>query len=399
MIIIKLMRYLFGFVRFRVYADYPERLLNLLGRKEIPFWNVARNGSFIEADMRVRDYLIIRKTLKNTGIRTSVIKKSGAPFFIRKYKHRFGIPCGIAVFLVGLKVMTLFIWNINIVGNERISSDDLKNALYELGVKEGSLIGNINTRRLTAQLKLKSEEIAWSAVNIEGSVLTLQIDETLDTEKTPTEPSNLIASSDGLVTVIHVTNGTLKVKVGQTVRKGDLLASGVSEYKYGKHHFVRSSGEVIARTTEKLTVRVPKEQSYKYRTGKVITKRVLYTPFFEFPLYLFNPDYQYDTVIREKCVYANDAYIPIKIKCVDCYELLEKKVTVSDEVAERQAYQRLDELEKEKLPSAVIISRKVYKTVDDSGVILTVNYICEKNIAKEEKILFDTVISSGYVLQ
>lgn len=391
MLFIKILRYILGFVRFRIYGEFPERLINQLGKNEIAIWNIEKKGEYIEADIFKKDYFNIRKLKLKNKSRTRVVKRYGLPFTMRRYKNRSGMAIGFFIFVVALGLFSNFIWNITVTGNTHIEEEKIIKALSKYGLYEGVKIDSVDTRKLPSKLMLEVEGIAWATINIEKTVANVEITETEKAEVETTEPSNLVASQDGTVTMLLITHGTKKVKVNQTVRKGDLLVSGIVEYKNGSFDFVRSAGEIIARTNEKIVVEIPYLQEYSIRTGRVVSRSVLSTPFFDLPLFLGNVNYQNEKVIKTTRISNDKYYIPFDLITADYYEIVKKRVEISEEQAEEKGMAELEYLETEQLKDANIISKKINVKSDDKKLILIAEYICEKNIAVEEKILFSTV--------
>ena len=389
MIFVKLFRYLLGFVRIKIIGEFPERLLNGLSANGISVWNISKKNDCIELNVFARKYSKIKRIRKSE--RTRIIKKHGLLFVLSKYRMRYGMVVGAIVFFVLLAVMSNFIWNVKIVGNVKISNEELMQAIKKIGLSEGIPVSSLDTRTMPSMLKLEVEDIAWAAVNIDGSVATVEITERVKADVESTEPSNLISNQDGMVVAVKVISGSLKVKVGDTVRKGDLLASGVVEYKYGKFDFVRAAGEVICRTRDKIEIEIPYEQIYTVRTGKVETRRFLVTPFTNTPLFWSGVDYDCETRTKYGRIEANGNYIPIEIITVYYYELAEQRREVDDETALGLAEAELQKKEEDMLKYAKILSKETKITRTDTGIKLTAQYVCEKNIAFEEKMLFGTV--------
>ncbi len=391
MFFIKFLRYFIGFVRFRIYSEFPERMINQLGKNEIAVWNIVKKENYIEADMFKKDYLNIRSYKMKNRAKTKVITRHGLPFILKKYKARAGLLVGFLIFIFCILMFRNYIWNITVSGNEKIDSNSIVKALNDLGLKEGVQIKSVDTRKLPSQLKLKLDGIAWATINIEGTVANVEITESVKAEIEGKEPSNLIASQDGTVTMLLITGGTKKVKVNQTVRKGDLLVSGIVEYKNGSSHFVRSTGQILARTNEKIIIEVPFEEEYIMRTGKVVTKSVLKTPFFNLPLFLGDVNFQYEKVLKEEKISNGNYYLPFVKISADCYEIIKNTIILSQEQAEERGNAKLEYQESELLKDAKILAKTVNTELKDDRLIVIGEYICEKNIAVEEKILFGTV--------
>lgn len=56
----------------------------------------------------------------------------------RKYRKRVGIVAGILLFFGILAFLGNFVWTIEVVGNETVSSDEILDFLKEEGLKIGS---------------------------------------------------------------------------------------------------------------------------------------------------------------------------------------------------------------------------------------------------------------------
>ncbi len=391
MLVIKLLRYLLGFVRIRITGDCPERLLTLMNGNEISAWSISSVTSGVEVSLYARDYRRLRQMRRRLGLRLTITARGGLPFMLDGFKYRFGIPTGLLIFIIGCIVFPKYAWNVRVTGNSEISSRALYTALRELGVREGAKISSLDTARLPSQLMLRVDGIAWCAVNIEGTRVTVEITESVRAELEGKEPSNLIAERDGTVVRVSVTGGALKTRVGATVQRGELLVSGIVDYKNGGSGLVRSAGSIFARTREKITVRSDRSLTYTRRTGKSLLRRVLKTPFVDIPLFLGDPDFEYERQSVEKRLETAQGYLPISLITACFYETETRTVLLSDEQAERAALEKLEKREREVFAEGKIIERALSFVRDSDGVTLTADYICEINIAREEKLLIGTV--------
>ena len=391
MIFLIIFRYIFGYVRFKISSDYPEKAINIIKNAGITIWNIRKNGNDISANVWYRDYKKILNLCFTKNSVITIVAKRGIIFSLQKYKMRYGFLLGAVLFMISLFILPEYVWNINIYGNKDIKTNQILSALNELGVYEGAKINKIDARTIPSELKLKISDIAWVAVNIEGAVANVEITERVIADVEDTEPSNLIASQDGCVVSIKSLSGTSKVKVGQTVRKGDLLVSGVLEFKNGKNEFTRSHGEIICRTREKITVKIPYEQKSIIRTDKVKSRAVLSTPFFDLPLFLEPIKYSYQKYINTNLIEYNNNYVPIRIITAKFYETKENIIMIDEDTALILAENELKQREDTLLSNAKIVAREVKIIKNNDAVSLKAEYICEKNIAFEEKIIFGTV--------
>ena len=119
-------------------------------------------------------------------------------------------------------------------------------------------------------------EISWVSAELTGTRLTIHLRENdgiLKAETEPETPCELTAGTDGTVTRIIVRNGKARVKVGDTVKAGDVLVSGElplydDSETLVKTNKVHADAEVYARTVKTVTWKIPDTEEIRARTGK-----------------------------------------------------------------------------------------------------------------------------------
>ena len=93
-----LYRFAVGFIEAEFSGDVAEVILNICAKNGISLWNIKRKGEKIRCCITVRDFKALPRIAKNSGIRVHILKRLGLPFFINRYKKRFGIPVGAVIF-------------------------------------------------------------------------------------------------------------------------------------------------------------------------------------------------------------------------------------------------------------------------------------------------------------
>ena len=91
MFLIKLLRFLFGYVRFESGGGFPERFLNLCAQAHFPLWEVTSRGGTMKAFTTVKCYKKFRSYARKAGVRLRVKERRGLPFLLRRYRKRIGI--------------------------------------------------------------------------------------------------------------------------------------------------------------------------------------------------------------------------------------------------------------------------------------------------------------------
>ncbi len=380
-------RFLLGYVDFTVKGKFPERLLNQLGAKGISVWNMHRKGDIICASMLANDYKRMLSLRGKNRVFTRVTKRNGLPFILKSYRLRVGFGAGILLYFSLLFFLSNFVWNIEIVGAERLDSGEIMQVLSDLGVKEGVKISSIDQQALPSRLALKVDGIAWCSVNIEGVKVTVNVSESAVTDITDNTPCNLIAKHDGVITKIEVLNGTTAVSLGQTVKKGDLLVSGFTEYKDGSSKICASKGRIIAKTERELSVIAPYVIQTTNIIGKPIQRQVVSFLNLHVPLYIGHLRGEYHLKTHTERYENNGMYLPITLKTAVFTPIETVSVTLSPEEATENAQKMLKDLEIENFGDAEIISRDIICEMTDDGVILKATYICRENIAEQDLLL------------
>ena len=385
--IISFLRFLLGFVDFSARGLFPIRLLNQLSAKGVSVWNMRREGDVVFASMKAKDYKNMLSLRGKNRVFTKVLARHGLPFILKKYRLRVGFVLGVVLYFSMLFYLSNFVWNVEIVGTERLNPDEVLSVCENLGIKEGVKISSLDQHTLPSLIALELDFVAWCSVNIEGVKVTVNISESADTEFTDNTPCNLVAACDGVITKIEVLNGTIAVKLGQTVKKGDLLVSGFVEYKDGGSDIVAAKGQVVAKTERSLTVTAPFKVTETIEIGEPARKTVLSIFGLNIPLYLGQQKGTFSVEKNTLKYEKNGMYLPIFIKTATFTPIEKVTVTLSEEKARQNALLMLLELEGEELKNAEIVSKEVSVTVTNEGVTLNAKYICRENIAEPRFLL------------
>ena len=336
--IIRLFRYIFGYVLVAFSGDFCERMLNLCAKNHITLWNIKRKDDKIFANISVKNFKNVRKVRGKSRVKIKIIKKIGIPFIFKKYKFRIGIPVGFAVFIGILIFLQLFVWQIYIVGNENTSQQTILNACDKLGIRIGTPIKNINTLKQKEELLLNLDSLAWVSLNIEGCRLTINVSEIRNENAHSSQPSNLYAKFDGVIEKITVKSGVACVKPGDAVLKGDLLVSGKNELiNAGVIEYTQSQAQVLAVTEHTFSTKIKKRYIELTKTGKEKQKKVLNFFGINIPLYLGNVKTPYIYETTDKTLTLFKEKMPLSIRTKKFFELEFNEISLTKEQAIKKA--------------------------------------------------------------
>lgn len=380
-----LFRFITGYVRVLFSGESPEKILNIASSNRIFLWNshITKNG--IESCISVKDFKGIHHIIRGSGVKVHILKKYGLPFKVAKNRKRFGIAAGVAVFFIFLKLMSGYIWIINVTGNEKVNTNDIVSALENIGIREGVKRSFIDPKSQREKLLLEIDSLAWASLNVEGCRLTVNVSEIKNAKPEQSAPSNLKAAADGIIKKIDVNSGNCVVRSGDTVKTGDVLVSGIIE-KAGGTEFVRSAGTVTAVTERSITVSGKYSQKIFDESGKVKKKCVLELFTLKIPLFLGKETQKYNFDLKTYDLSLFGQKLPIRIyekefRYVNEYQLNLNREKLCSKLEEEVS----DILKKKNVEDYTITSRDITETAD--GITLTAIVTAEENIAVSEELL------------
>ena len=381
-----LYKFIIGFLEVEFSGDITEVILNICAKHGISLWNIKRKDKKIRCFMTVSSFRALPDIARKSGIRVHILKKIGLPFIINRYKRRFGIPVGAAVFFSFLYFMSCFVWNVEVEGNKAVPENEILSTCETFGIKEGVLKSSIDPQIGKQKLLLEQNKLAWASVNVEGCMVTVNVTEAKEKEQDNSIATNITAAADGIITKIDVTSGNCLVKVGDTVAKGQLLVSGVIEHA-DSTRFVHSSGSIIAKTERVITVSADYKRIVAKKTGAVKKRSVLSFFGINIPLYLGNVNGSFESRSDTKQAALLGKKLPIRLQ-TKYYEMTnDEEITVSKDELLKEL-ERLLKSEAKGIANFEVKSRNF--TEKDSCITLKSVITAEENIAKAEILLFST---------
>ena len=168
-----------GYVNIKVESYFLERFINVCISKKIFLWNIKRKkSSLLYASISIKDYKRLRKIAKKTRAIVKIESKKGLPFIIHRYRKR-KIFLGLLVLaIIGSIITSGFIWNIEVIGNELISNEEIIEELKNNGLKIGVNKNKIDTNLIINRIRLIRDDIAWIGINLKGTNAIIEIKET-----------------------------------------------------------------------------------------------------------------------------------------------------------------------------------------------------------------------------
>ena len=377
-----MLNFLFGRVLMRGAAADAVKILNIGMKKEIPFKNYYTKEQFFYVELSERSASRLLREADGAAIALQIVKRRGFPQLCRRYGRRVGLLTGGILSVMLLFLSSRVVWDVRVTGNQVFSDQEIEAMLSECGLGIGTYLPTLDSDLVEMRLLLSHREICWVSVNIRGTTANVEILETVKGEVERGRYANLVASRDGQIERIEAYDGNLVVRVGEVVKEGDLLVSGV----YDTLRATRASGAIYARTVRTFEVEIPLVSCEILYTGR--EWREIYVNFFSKRIKVFANTGKRGEVCdiiyhNNGVVLPNGAYLPIGSEEIVWREYTEQEVSLTEQEAMEAAFAALaDQLSAfVSETGAELLGKNVTFELDEQAYRLRCSVICIENIA------------------
>lgn len=394
MLIKIIFNYIIGYIRISIEGYYIERFINICRNNKIIIWNLKRDKNVkLELNIGIKDLKKVAKIAKKTKCKMKIVKKRGIPFIFNKYRKRKIFFAFLILIIILLIISSNFVWNVEIIeeNNENIEniSQDVENA----GLTIGKLKTKINSKEIINKIRLNRNDIAWMGIELKGTNAIVRVVKATEKPEIINEEEycNIVSDKQGVITKINAQNGTIAVKVGDTVNIGTTLINGWMEGKYTGIRYVHARGDIEAKIWYTKNKKVFYNTTEKIETGNIENKYKIKINNFEINLSKTLSKFQiYDTIDTEKKFKIfSDFYLPISLIKITNKEVVENEKKYTIEEAKQLGIQELqEELENEIKDKEKIVNKIVNTYEKEDGIEITVTYEVLESIGTEEKIVF-----------
>lgn len=207
---------------------------------------------------------------KECALDVEPLENRGLPALWHRFIRRPGLVIGTVLAVALLILSRLFLWEVSLVGCEEPLKEEILAELDGIGLGLGTFLPHVDTDEVELALRRADARVGYVSVNLVGTVAFVQVRQAEQKgDQAPLGPANLVAKKDGLVVLPMIFEGERLVEVGEYVRQGQLLASGIIDSENGASRITRAAGQVMARTEETVAVSVPLVYQEKAYTGQI----------------------------------------------------------------------------------------------------------------------------------
>lgn len=387
---ISFFRFLLGYVKFSFTGGFADKFVNECFLRNINIKNIIYKENALYAEASIKSYRALHRIALKCGGTVKISKKCGLPFLLAPLKGRWGFFAGVLFFVLFISYMGGFVWNITVIGNNRLAEAKIVDYLAQNGFKTGCRWANVDKENLEFEILSDFDEVAWVSINKLGCLAQIEISESVPKPDIVDSGriTNVKASKDGVIVHVTALGGWPEVREGDAVAKGDLLISGVFESEVDKkNHFAHAHGEVLAQTNKEITINICREQSKKDFKNSQEYKSFYFFGL-EIPLYLKKQKGDAQISLEKSYLVLNSFRLPIGIFTEKCDYYIESKETLTDEALEALATGELENRKAEELKNCEILSENIELETDESTCTVRAQYSLLEDIAEEYEIIF-----------
>lgn len=232
----------------------PTNYISELGKHEITLHDIRfKNDLTFCAHIEHKEYFRVAKIAKHKNCNIKVLDRNDLLYHLRKTARRPVLILGVLIVLLLTIYLPTRILFLEIKGNERINSIEIKNCLEENGVYFGVSRRSIRSEAIKNAVLSELPELQWVGVNTYGCVAVISVKESGDLLEKGQESgiSSVISSADAVIAGITVKRGTALCSVGQAVKKGQKLISGYTDCGIALRG-ERATGEIYGYTRREI---------------------------------------------------------------------------------------------------------------------------------------------------
>ena len=382
--------FIFGYVSLSAERARAHEIMNLCMERGYVYRDLRFEGDRIYFNCSLGTAKKLSDVCGARGIEIVRLRERGVPSLLGRYRRRYGFFAGLALFAAIFFLSGTVIWGIKIDGNARLSEREVLTELRRCGLSVGSRKSGLDVSAIENRVLIESDEISWISVNIIGTVAEVEIREIeVEEEREQYLASNIVAARDGQIELFEDVRGNIVLNIGDYVRKGELIVSGLYDSQTQGIRYTDVKGRVLARTERDISVSIPFKYEKKRYTGKVFTEK--YLIFFEKEIKFYtNAGNLYascDTIDTVEYInFFSAGELPVGVRTVKHMEYVYEDAERTPEEAERLADYKLScDLAALADDGELLRKSKVYR-VTDTAYIIDCHIQRIENIAERREI-------------
>ena len=379
-----------GWVRIRVSAAHPEDVLNFCAERGVDFREARKcDNGVLEMRVTPEGYRYLEEHTRNR-FSVACYGEEGTAKLKKRLSGRKCLPVMLLLCAVLAWGSSLFIWEVEVRGNETVSTAEILKALENYGVREGAFRLGVDQTRVTNGVLRAVTKLSWITVNTHGSRLTVLVrEETAAPEMAGQEPAQIVADRGGVIHSITAQEGFACVSPGELVEAGEVLIASETESQFRGRRYLPARGQVIAETGRELKAAAPVSVAVMLETGESRSRYALKFGTNRLNFY-FDSGNPYAECVKISHVYPLSlpfvGELPVSLIC-ETFREVETVPSADLERTENALRETLRQSLLDALPEGSEILHEEYITEENGGALyVTLRAVCLEDIARTEKL-------------
>ena len=361
--------------KYKIKGVNLEKCFNNLIKNKIKLKNIIKNqDNTAEFYINYKNDKVLKQNLNKFNITILEEKDFGVQYFFRNLFFRVGLISACIISLIFLFISQMFVFKIEIYGNDKLSKTEIISELEKLGVNSFTPKSSLNLSKLESELLENMPEISLVSIITKGNSLILNLQEKVinDEYQNVGNFEALKATASGRIKSINLKQGTLKVKVGDIVKEGDILVEPYIIDSSGEKRSVKAEAEILAEIWFEARVTHYDSSMKTIKTGNKIVKDNIY--FLNLPVYVDKKEVTFtEYEVSKNIINLSNFLIPIKIERITCEEITTIKEEIPFEDVKEELILEAKNLALEKAKNNSVVDE--YHTVTSNAGVTSISYV------------------------
>ncbi len=312
------LKYIF-YIELIVQGEEIKRFINMCRKDDIIFIHIKYDRKYenrIIIKVTRKDFFRLRKYIRLTHVHIKVIKKACPRYYIFRYRTHYSFLAGAFIMFMSLKVLGMFIWQIDCYGNYTYTDETIKRYMSDNGISCAKPARMVDCDALEKKIR-DDFDVTWACVAIKGSRVIVYIKENYSMNKSlsadispnynddENSDHNIYSMYSGEVYSIITREGMPLVHVGDEISSGQLLVDGIIPITDDSgtvtgETYVRPDADILIKTVIPYEDTVDVEYDDKLFSGRKRYRLILENEYGQVKAGpAFNDNVSYDTVIEK----------------------------------------------------------------------------------------------------
>lgn len=377
------------YIKFSAKGKNLYKFINGIHTARIYCFNQYCKSEVFYGEVYKKNLPLIEQLAQKHGISLEIFEYDTLVSKLKKYKLRFGIVIGIMAFMFACFYFSNTVMTIEVNGNSRVKESVILSVLNDMGVKKGTYLNDINYSKCERELRIRIDKISWTAIRRTGNRIVVDVTEIVDIPEMLKErtPCNIISDKNAQITNVSVLDGQLMRIVGDYVRSGDILVSGIIQDSNGHITMHHSMADITGIYEEKVCfTQLISDISYE-STGNKREEHYLNLFNLKIPLFLGRNKYElYSSDENTKNLILFGKKLPISFTEKRISENKYCQKVYDKEETDSMIMRKIFFYEKNFLQDKKILDRKIEKSENETEVTYNVTYSIEGKIGTQQDI-------------